>query len=149
MKKLDRVTVEGLEIKAPGVYPVEAKVLYGLVRSGDIFIAFDYSLSLWILREFQVTPGCGGLYEEAGIPGKKRNHTFCPGEWIFYYRTGRIWIPGISVHVVLQDVPAELKKKLLRLKGETADEMVLFDFTSLADKLGFVPKRSISYYCEI
>lgn len=41
MKRLDRSTVEGLQHTAPGAFEAESRAMYGRVRRGDLFGAFD------------------------------------------------------------------------------------------------------------
>src|SRR5438045_8324504 len=41
MKKVDRATVKALELTAPGACRADAEVLYGKLRTGQIFGAFD------------------------------------------------------------------------------------------------------------
>jgi hypothetical protein len=185
MKRVDRATVKAIELTAPGACRADAEVLYGKLRSGRIFGAFDEQEreAIWIevLRVSTdcLIPSLYSFFEDLNYLNRvadcvNRLIELSPGQTLssalvdrafkdvnqradqcviqvsdssFIFRTGsradrvyfgiqQIWICAMRD---FNQVPAEPKRKnlLANPARKEADENVLYEFATLAYRLGF------------
>jgi len=180
MQKLTRADVEAVQLKAPGAFPADAASLFGRVRSGEIFGAFnerereviwtrlcDSSTDFLIpslfaffenLKYLQGPAKCmkrlvhlrnketiclamqdayadaetstdGCLIQVSNTTFKFAPNVIDPFDIIYRQQ----WLYAIREY---QTMPAESRKKLATPGRSEANEAVLFEFASLADKQG-------------
>ncbi|TAQ83758.1 hypothetical protein B7494_g7918 [Chlorociboria aeruginascens] len=131
MQKVDRATVKALELTAPGACKADFHALYGKLRSGQIFGAFDEQdrEDIWsrLLSASvdSLIPSLFSFFEDLNYLKKRR-------------RRRETIVPAMPA------VPKRKKRSTKPISGK-ADEIVLCEFATLAYRLGYKsePIRSL------
>lgn len=157
MRRLDPITLKEIELKAPGACEEDAEALYGRVISGKIFSNFNAQEREILWRELCSTtteclvPSLFGFFENLTLyrefldPSESNRGCLiqvsrsrfkympCTSADRFRLLYKQLWLFAVREYL---DMPAKSKKKLAIAGEFHANETILFEFASLAEKLG-------------
>ncbi|KAH9905235.1 hypothetical protein F4778DRAFT_802704 [Xylariomycetidae sp. FL2044] len=141
MAKLDVSTLEAIQLKAPGACEADADDLSPRIRSGELFGSFTVPEREIIWTKMcsattdHVVPSLFAFFENQKAFAYSENplqHGLSDGQW-FDFACRMLWTYAIREY---QDMPPEQKRKLAKAGNSQANEKILFEFASLASRLG-------------
>ncbi|KJZ69361.1 hypothetical protein HIM_11243 [Hirsutella minnesotensis 3608] len=148
MGKLDRATVEALQLTAPGACDAEAQLpsLYAFFENIKYLRVAADCIKRLLRLESKETIRCAfeNAFCEEGNECliQTSNNTFkaVPADTADQFDTTyrQLWLCAFREY---RDMPSEPKKKLAGPKSGQVDESVLFGFASLARRLGYSTKE--------